>query len=190
MTDRTARHPSFWAKVWQLQETGECPCTSAEEMLDIQKAQESVQRAQCQLVRRTGQHAAHAAQVMRAHAAARRDSHGAEVKEAMYTPFCEKDDVEVFQSMDSEVNKWAKLMAPLEAADAPAYVPPVDPAAARERIKPKWEHGGAPARTDAKLDFFVSLFCTPVPARGVPPRQSPVPQWQESPPPTGTRRIA
>jgi len=201
ITRINTRSPKFWDKVWQLQQTGLCMCSGTEEMEQLEIARGVVQRAQSHLVHLTrGDKAEHAQRLMRRKAlndrsqattgAGRRKRR--KVDEAVYAAFCKEDDTDLYRGMSAEIDKWRRFMDPIEPAEnkPPPYVPPATSADVRRKIARKWQGGAAPARQDSKLDFFVSHFCTPQPVKGVPPRSSPLPSWQESPPAPAGRTLS
>jgi hypothetical protein len=75
---------------------------------------------------------------------------------------------------------------------APPRVPYSTPQESQihQKIEHKWRSGTAPAKEDSRLDFFVSHFCTPSNAKGIPPRGARLPSWQESPPAPATRALS
>ena len=200
VTRMNARNPKFWAKVWQLQQTGSCLSSGIEEMEQIERAREVVQRAQSHLVHMTGgDKAEHAQKLMQCHSAKNKIKNRPEegrkrrrVNEAVYTAFCEKDDVDLYTGMSDEIDKWRRFMAPLEPVEnkPPPYVPPQKSEDIRRKIARKWQSGTAPLKDHSRLDFFVSHFCTPQTPQGVSPRSSRVPSWQESPPEPISRALS
>jgi len=212
-------NPKFWEKVWQLQQTGSCMCSGTAEMEQLERAQEVLQRAQSHLVHLTkGDKAEHARQLMQLHAHKARAREDADadadadaeeegvgrssqpqpqkkrrkVNEAVYAAFCKEDDADLYRNMSAEIDKWRRFMEPLEPVEnkPPPYVPPATSTDVRKKIARKWQGGAAPARQDSKLGFFISHFCTPQPVKGVTPRSSPLPSWQESPPEPAGRTLS
>ena len=189
-------NPRFWANVWQLHQTGSCISSGSQEMQQIEKAHEVVHYAHAQVVHHTGgDKMEHAIRIMTEHSIAdkrkraqvgstraKKKPRASRVEEAVYTAFCEQDDKDLYGNMKNEIHKWQREMAPLEpCTNRVLYTPPEY--TIHRKIERKWRGGTAPSKEDSRLDFFVSHFCTPVPAKNVPPRAARRTSWQESPPP-------
>ena len=114
----------------------------------------------------------------------------ARVEEAVYTAFCEQDDKDLYGRMQDEIKKWQREMAPLEARTTRVPYSTPQESQIHQKIEHKWRSGTAPAKEDSRLEFFVSHFCTPAAAKGVPPPAARRTSWQESPPAPATRELS